>query len=174
MSLTRVLLPDPETPVTATKLTERNPTSMLFRLCSRAPTTRNSSTGGRSRRMGPGSTACRPGTAGDRLLVLEELLERAGVHDGTAVLSGAGADVDHVVGDGDGVLVVLHHQHGVAEIAQPLSVSMRRRLSRWCRPIEGSSSTYSTPTSPEPIWLANLIRWASPPASVADERWRDR
>ena len=54
-----------------------------------------------------------------------------------------------------------------------ISVSISRRLSRWCSPIDGSSSTYSTPTRPEPIWLARRMRWASPPARVAvprDER----
>ena len=34
--------------------------------------------------------------------------------------AGAGADIDHIVGDADGVLVVLDHDHGVAEVAQPL------------------------------------------------------
>ena len=45
-------------------------------------------------------------------------------------------------------------------------VSIRRRLSRWWRPIDGSSSTYSVPTRPDPIWLASRMRCASPPASV--------
>ena len=40
-------------------------------------------------------------------------------------------------------------------------------LSLWWRPIEGSSRTYVTPTNPEPIWLANLILWASPPDNVS-------
>ena len=30
----------------------------------------------------------------------------------------------------------------------------------------GSSKTYNTPDSPEPIWLANLILWLSPPDKV--------
>src|SRR5256885_1553238 len=47
------------------------------------------------------------------------------------------------------------------------SVEMRRRLSRWCRPIEGSSSTYITPDSSEPSCEASRMRCASPPASVA-------
>ena len=47
------------------------------------------------------------------------------------------------------------------------SVSIRRRLSRWCRPIDGSSSTYSTPVRPEPIWVARRMRCASPPDRVA-------
>ena len=34
--------------------------------------------------------------------------------------AGAGADIDHVIGDADGVLVMLDHDHGVAEVAQPL------------------------------------------------------
>ena len=40
--------------------------------------------------------------------------------DVAAVDAGAGADVDHVVGDADRVLVVLDHDHGVAEVAQPV------------------------------------------------------
>ena len=39
-------------------------------------------------------------------------------------------------------------------------------LSLWWRPILGSSSTYKTPTKAEPIWVANLILWASPPDRV--------
>src|SRR6267143_5670290 len=53
-----------------------------------------------------------------------------------------------------------------------LSVARRRALSRWCRPIEGSSSTYMTPVSPEPIWLASRMRCASPPESVSAPRSR--
>ena len=50
------------------------------------------------------------------------------------------------------------------------SVRIRRALSRWCRPILGSSRMYSTPVSPEPIWVASRIRCASPPDSVAAVR----
>ena len=50
--------------------------------------------------------------------VLEQPLDRAGVDDLAAVLPGARADVDDVVGHLDGVLVVLDHEHGVAEVAQ--------------------------------------------------------
>jgi hypothetical protein len=35
----------------------------------------------------------------------------------------------------------LDHDHGVTEVAQPLQRLQSRALSRWCRPIEGSSST---------------------------------
>jgi regulator of RNase E activity RraA len=57
------------------------------------------------------------------------------------VLAGAGTDVDHVVGDPDGVLVVLDDEHRVAEVAQAHERVDEARLSRWCRPIDGSSST---------------------------------
>ena len=40
---------------------------------------------------------------------------------------------------------------------------MRRWLSRWCRPMLGSSSTYMTPQSSLPSWLASRMRCASPP-----------
>ena len=36
--------------------------------------------------------------------------------------SGAGAQVDHVIGGADGVFVVLHHQDGVAQVAQLLQL----------------------------------------------------
>ena len=43
-------------------------------------------------------------------------------------------------------------------------------LSRWCRPMDGSSRIYSTPISDEPICVASRMRWLSPPDSVPDER----
>jgi hypothetical protein len=41
------------------------------------------------------------------------------VHHPAAVLAGSGPDVDDVVGHLDGVLVVLDHQHGVAQVPEP-------------------------------------------------------
>ena len=55
-----------------------------------------------------------------------------------------------------------------------MSVSMRRRLSRWWRPIDGSSSTYRTPVRPEPICVASRMRCASPPERDPAERLRLR
>ena len=57
--------------------------------------------------------------ASDGFLVLEQLLIGAAVHDGSAVLAGARADVDDVIGDLHRVLVVLDDEHRVAEIAHP-------------------------------------------------------
>ena len=45
-------------------------------------------------------------------------------------------------------------------------VSMSLVLSRWCKPILGSSRIYSTPIREEPICVARRIRWLSPPESV--------
>ena len=74
--------------------------------------------------------------------MVEQVLDRAGDDDLAAVLTGAGADVDDPVGVADGVLVVLDHDQRVAEVAcSRTRVSISRWLSRWCRPIDGSSST---------------------------------
>ncbi len=54
------------------------------------------------------------------------------------------------------------------------SVLMSFELSRWCKPIDGSSRMYSTPTSDDPICVASRIRCASPPDSVAAARSIDR
>ncbi len=54
------------------------------------------------------------------------------------------------------------------------SVLISRALSRWCNPIDGSSSTYITPVSPLPIWLARRMRCASPPDNVSALRSRLR
>jgi hypothetical protein len=55
--------------------------------------------------------------------------------------AGAGAEVDHVVGDGDGLGLVLHHEHRVALVAQRSSSSFMRWMSWGCRPMVGSSNT---------------------------------
>ena len=43
-------------------------------------------------------------------------------------------------------------------------------LSRWCRPMLGSSRIYKTPMRDEPMFVAKRIRWLSPPESVAAAR----
>ena len=40
--------------------------------------------------------------------------------DLAAMHAGAGPDIDDIIGGADGVLVMLDHDHGIAEIAQPL------------------------------------------------------
>ena len=49
-----------------------------------------------------------------------KLVARAGEEQLAAELAGAGAEVEHVIGGGDGVGIVLDDQDGVAQIAQAL------------------------------------------------------
>ncbi|MNS71702.1 hypothetical protein D3C72_1050800 [compost metagenome] len=56
--------------------------------------------------------------AGERLGVGRHLGVGALRHHAPAVHAGAGAHVDHVVGGVDHVLVVLDHDHAVADVAQ--------------------------------------------------------
>src|SRR5690606_13565514 len=58
--------------------------------------------------------------AGERMLACDDLLGRAAHDHLAAVLAGAGAHVDDVVGGPDRVLVVLDHDHRVAQVAQVL------------------------------------------------------
>ena len=54
----------------------------------------------------------------ERVLVLKHGRERSGDHDLAPMTAGARPQVDHVVRRADRFLVVLHHQHGVAQVAQ--------------------------------------------------------
>src|SRR5690606_35083149 len=56
--------------------------------------------------------------AGQRVRMLHHLVRSALGHHPAAVHPGAGADIDHVVGEADGVLVVLDDYHRVAQVAQ--------------------------------------------------------
>ena len=51
--------------------------------------------------------------------------------------AGAGADIDHVIGGEDRVLVVLDHDHGVAEVAQPLQRFQKPRIVALVQPDRG-------------------------------------
>ena len=59
--------------------------------------------------------------------------------DVAAVNAGARTDVDDPVGRAHHLLVVLDDDQGVAEVAQALQRRISRSLSRWCRPMLGSS-----------------------------------
>ena len=48
--------------------------------------------------------------------------------DAAAVDAGAKADIDHVIGGENRVLVVLHHDHGVAEVTEPLQRFQKPRV----------------------------------------------
>ena len=51
--------------------------------------------------------------------------------------AGTGADVEHVVGGADGVLVVLDHDHGIAEVAQPFQRLKQPRIVALVQPDRG-------------------------------------
>ena len=55
---------------------------------------------------------------GHGLFAAHDVGKRAARHDGAAVDAGAGADVHDVIGGANGLLVVFHHQHRVADVAQ--------------------------------------------------------
>ena len=121
MSLTSVDLPEPETPVTATKQPSGNDTVTSRRLCSRAPRDGELAARGARPAHRPGSRCDAAGQVltGERVLGGEQVLDRAGDDDLAAVLARARADVDDPVGGADGVLVVLDDDQRVAEVAQP-------------------------------------------------------
>ena len=55
-----------------------------------------------------------------------------------------------------------------------VNVFSNLELSFWCKPIDGSSSTYRTPVRPDPICDASLILWLSPPDKVDDALDKDK
>jgi hypothetical protein len=166
ISTIRVDLPEPETPVMHTILPSGMVTSMFFRLFSRAPTTtrclplplrRFSGRGTLSARRDRRRSAIRGWPGSPPPCLRPPPRRRARRRPGP----GPGSSPPSA----DGLFIVLHHQHRVAQVAQPIRVRSRRALSRGCRPMDGSSSTYSTPIRREPIWVARRMRWASPPES---------
>ena len=118
-SCTSVDLPDPLTPVTQVSVFSGMLMSMSFRLCSLAPSSRIFCPVPRRRVVGTGiASSCRRyfdvSERGSRI----SAVERAGKHDAPALLAGAEAEIDDVIGDLDHVGVVLDDEHGVALIAQ--------------------------------------------------------
>ena len=105
--------------MTATMQPSGNSTSMPLRLCSRAPSHGEAPLGLAPHGRHRDAAACpvRYWPVSDALV----LSSWPTVPDTTivaAVLAGARADVDDVVGDPDGVLVVLDHDHRVAQVPQ--------------------------------------------------------
>ena len=82
------------------------------------------------------------------------------------MLTGAGADVDHVVGGEDGVLVVLDDDDGVAEVAQPFQAVQQAivvaRMQSNARLVENVEHADQT--------AADLSREANPLRLAAAER----
>jgi hypothetical protein len=120
VSFTSVDLPEPETPVTQTRRPSGSSKSTLLQVVApraahhdlllRAVAVRGQGDGERAREI----------AAGERFRAGDDFGGRALRDDAAAGLAGAGSHVDHVVGGADRLLVVLDHDHRVAEVAQPL------------------------------------------------------
>ena len=118
--MTSVDLPEPETPVTQQKTPSGTATSIALQVVF----------AGAAHGEGAGLLAALlrhldPALAGQVLAgerggVLGDLLRRSRRDDVAAVLAGAGAEVDQVVGGHHRALVVLDHDHRVAEVAEPV------------------------------------------------------
>ena len=164
VSLIRSTLPEPETPVTQVN---RPPAAG-----SRRPRPSGCCRGADDLELAPGRWRLRrsAGTAIGGARGTAPVSESGGRRSlgacprrrPAAVHAGAGAHVDHVVGHADGVLVVLDHDHGVAEVAQVRSVSAggrcRAGAGRW-RLVEHVHDAGQA----EPIWLASRMRWPRRP-----------
>ena len=92
-------------------------------------------------------------------------------HDFAAAHAGAGAEIDDRDRPPASCLRRARRRRPCCPCrAAACSVSSSRSLSRGCRPIDGSSRMYSTPTRPQPIWPARRMRCDSPPESVGAVR----
>ena len=120
VSLTSVDLPEPETPVTQQKHAEREGDVDLLEVVFAGAA--DDQRAARLAPLGRQVDLALAGEvlAGERGRVPRHLLRGALGDDVAAVLAGAGAEVDQVVGGAHRALVVLDHDHRVAEVAEPV------------------------------------------------------
>ena len=169
MSVTSVLLPEPETPVTAVNVPSGKRTSTSRRLWARAPTTSSALPLPVRRRVGMGTCALAPQVgAGDRVAARPgsppagpRRRPRRRARPRPGPMSTIQSAVRMVSSSCSTTSSVLPRSRSRVRVAMSLA------LSRWCRPMDGSSRMYSTPIRLEPIWVASRMRWASPPDRVS-------
>ena len=142
MSLTRVDFPEPETPVTAVITPSGNRTSMFLRLCSRAPRTTSALPEPVRRRVGIGisrsperyfavsDSGKRMSSSGDPSATIRPPWTPA---PGPRSIT---QSADRIVSSSCSTTMTVLPRSRI-----DWSVSMSLRLSRWWRPIDGSSST---------------------------------
>ena len=118
--MTSVDLPEPETPVTQQNTPSGNETSTPVRLCWRALRTTSSPRGSPPVLRHVDRPLAGEVLARQRGGFFATSLRRALGDHVAAVLAGTGAEIDEVVGGAHRALVVLDHDHGVAEVAQPV------------------------------------------------------
>ena len=149
-------MPDPLTPVTHVSVLSGMSTSMFFRLCSLAPLRRSFCPVPRRRGDGTGiaSSLRRYFAVSERASCISP--DRSPeVHYAPALLAGAEADVDDVIGDPDHVLIVLDDEDRVALVAQlpenleqPLVVARVQADRRLVQDVEGADERTRRATSP--------------------------
>ena len=158
VSCTRLDLPEPDTPVTHVMTDSGSSASTDRRLFAEAPSIRSQPAGERRRRGS--DTRSRP----ERYWPV--------IDEGSAMTSPTEPWTTTLppCTPGPGPMSMMQSASRIASsscsttmtvLPRPRSrtrESSSRRLSRWCKPIEGSSRMYITPTSPAPIWLARRIR----------------
>jgi len=76
-------------------------------------------------------------------------------------VSGARAHIDNMIEAGS-YRHHVPHQHGIARSRSFFKVSISRKLSLWCSPTVGSSSTYKTPLTRTDL-CGQPDAWLSPP-----------
>ena len=120
--MTSVDLPPPETPVMQVKVPSGISAVTFLRLLPFAPTTLSMRLFDALAALGGTFTDISPVRylPVSDLRVRQDLRRRSLGDDLAAMDAGAGADVEHVIGLQDRILVMLHHDHGVAEVAQAL------------------------------------------------------
>ena len=121
MSVTSVLLPEPDAPVTATICPSGIVTVSDLRLFSRAPRmTSDLPLPCPALRRHRDRARAREVLTRRRRLALEHVGDRPLRHDASAVHARARPHLDDVIGGANRVLVVLDDDHGVADVAKPL------------------------------------------------------
>lgn len=143
MSLTSVDLPEPETPVIAVNVPSGKPTVTSLRLCSRAPWTVSWRFLSRSRRVA--------GIGMDRLPerywpVSDSLLASSCLSEPECTTLPPCSPAPGPMSTTQSAILMVSSSCSTTIRVLPMSrsrtrVSISRWLSRWCRPIEGSSST---------------------------------
>ena len=165
--MTSVDLPLPDTPVTAVNVPERHREVDVAQvvLAGALDDERLAAALAPLRRDRHGSLAAQV-RAGDRARLGQERLQRPVGDDLAAVLAGPGP-----MSTTQSAVRIVSSSCSTTSTVLPrsrsrVSVAMSLALSRWWRPIDGSSRMYRTPIRVVPIWVASRIRCASPPDSV--------
>ena len=133
MSSTKVDLPLPETPVTQVKQPSGNETSTFFKLFSAAPSSLiQPSSGLRSVLFAASESRIRERAGkiigGQRIFRAQNVFELSLGHDFTTARSRARAKIDNVIGGANRFFIVLDHDDGIAEIAQPSQRAEQARV----------------------------------------------